>query len=102
MKRLLILRKKQKKNLKLLKKYADLSVKGLKHWELRKNDRDFQVGDELEMIVIDDETKARSVMKTMLTEFFPEINSVITEEWRNVFFGWELETHWSEKFQAFK
>ena len=43
--------------LKLLKKYADLSVKGLKHWELRKNDRDFQVGDELEMIVIDDETK---------------------------------------------
>jgi SSS family solute:Na+ symporter len=30
-----------------------------------------------------------------------EINSVITEEWRNVFFGWELETHWSEKYQAF-
>jgi len=30
-----------------------------------------------------------------------EINSVISEEWRNVFFGWELETHWSEKYQAF-
>ena len=30
-----------------------------------------------------------------------EINSVITEEWRNVFFGWELETHWSDKYQAF-
>ena len=30
-----------------------------------------------------------------------EINSVITEEWRNVFFGWELETHWSDKHQAF-
>ena len=30
-----------------------------------------------------------------------EINSVITEEWRNVFFGWELETHWSVKYQAF-
>jgi len=30
-----------------------------------------------------------------------EINNVITAEWRNVFFDWELETHWSEKFQAF-
>ena len=30
-----------------------------------------------------------------------EINSVITAEWRNVFFDWELKTHWSEKFQAF-
>ena len=30
-----------------------------------------------------------------------EINSVITEEWRNIFFGWELETHWSDKYQAF-
>ena len=30
-----------------------------------------------------------------------EINSVITQEWRNVFFGWELETHWSVKYQAF-
>jgi len=30
-----------------------------------------------------------------------EINSVITEEWRNMFFGWELETHWTEKYQVF-
>jgi len=30
-----------------------------------------------------------------------EINSVISNEWRNVFFGWELETHWSEKYTAF-
>lgn len=30
-----------------------------------------------------------------------EIASVITNEWKNVFFGWELETHWSEKYQAF-
>ena len=30
-----------------------------------------------------------------------EINAVITEEWKNVFFGWELETHWSEKYQVF-
>ena len=29
------------------------------------------------------------------------INSVITEEWRSVFFGWELETHWTDKYQAF-
>lgn len=30
-----------------------------------------------------------------------EITSVISEEWRNVFFGWELDTHWSVKYQAF-
>ena len=30
-----------------------------------------------------------------------EINNVITAEWRNVFFGWELDTHWSAKYQAF-
>lgn len=30
-----------------------------------------------------------------------EINAVISTEWRNVFFGWELNTHWSDKYQAF-
>lgn len=30
-----------------------------------------------------------------------EIAAVITDEWKTVFFGWELETHWSEKYQAF-
>ncbi|MBI9040189.1 sodium:solute symporter family protein [Lutibacter sp.] len=30
-----------------------------------------------------------------------EINAVISNEWRNVFFGWELEPHWSEKYVAF-
>jgi len=30
-----------------------------------------------------------------------EINSVITEEWKNIFFGWELGVHWDEKYQAF-
>jgi Na+/proline symporter len=30
-----------------------------------------------------------------------EITNVITEEWKNVFFGWELDTHWDSKFQAF-
>ena len=30
-----------------------------------------------------------------------EINSVITEEWKNVFFGWELENHWTGKYEAF-
>ena len=30
-----------------------------------------------------------------------QITSVISEEWKNVFFGWELDTHWSEKYQAF-
>jgi len=30
-----------------------------------------------------------------------EIANVITEEWKNIFFGWELGTHWDEKYQAF-
>ena len=30
-----------------------------------------------------------------------EIAAVITEEWKNVFFGWELEDHWTGKFEAF-
>ena len=30
-----------------------------------------------------------------------EINSVISAEWKNVFFGWELGTHWAKEFQAF-
>lgn len=30
-----------------------------------------------------------------------QISAVITDEWKNVFFGWELNTLWSEKYQAF-
>jgi len=30
-----------------------------------------------------------------------EIAAVITEEWKNVFFGWELENHWTGKYEAF-
>ena len=30
-----------------------------------------------------------------------EITSVITEEWKNIFFGWELGTHWDAEYQAF-
>lgn len=30
-----------------------------------------------------------------------QINSIITDEWRNVFFGRELKTHWGVDFQAF-
>ncbi|MCP4977404.1 MAG: Na+:solute symporter [Maribacter sp.] len=30
-----------------------------------------------------------------------EITSVITEEWKNIFFGWDLGIHWDEKYQAF-
>jgi len=30
-----------------------------------------------------------------------QINSVITTEWKNVFFGWEFETQWSDKFETF-
>jgi len=30
-----------------------------------------------------------------------EIAAVITPEWRNMFFSWELEPHWTDKYQAF-
>lgn len=30
-----------------------------------------------------------------------QLDAIITEEWKNVFFGWELQTHWSTKFDAF-
>jgi len=30
-----------------------------------------------------------------------EIAAVITPEWRNLFFSWELEAHWTDKYQAF-
>lgn len=30
-----------------------------------------------------------------------QINSVISAEWKNIWFGWELDKHWDEKYQAF-
>jgi solute:Na+ symporter, SSS family len=30
-----------------------------------------------------------------------QITSVISEEWKNVFFGWELDAQWSSKYQVF-
>jgi hypothetical protein len=30
-----------------------------------------------------------------------QINSVITEEWKNVFFDMELGSHWSGKYEVF-
>ena len=30
-----------------------------------------------------------------------QINSIISEEWKNIFFGLELDTHWSDKYSAF-
>jgi hypothetical protein len=53
-------------DLKTLSRYYDRVVSGDKSFELRKNDRDFQVGDELHLIEIDDdgeETGAHTVVK---------------------------------------
>lgn len=30
-----------------------------------------------------------------------EVTSVLTEEWKNIFFGWELGTHWNPDYHAF-
>ena len=30
-----------------------------------------------------------------------DLSSVIGAEWSNLFFGWELDTHWSDKYQSF-
>ena len=41
-------------NLKILKKYADAVNGNAKHFEVRKNDRNFQIGDVVTFTVIDD------------------------------------------------
>ncbi|UZR95922.1 DUF3850 domain-containing protein [Chondrinema litorale] len=41
----------------ILKKFAKANHKGVKPWELRKNDRNYKVGDFIKFHVIDDETK---------------------------------------------
>ena len=41
--------------LKILKEYAEAKANDLKPFEIRKNDRDFKVGDLVKYIVIDDE-----------------------------------------------
>lgn len=38
---------------------------------------------------------------TLITYTDVQINSIITDEWKNVFFSAELGSHWGEKFQAF-
>ncbi|KJD31184.1 sodium:solute symporter [Tamlana nanhaiensis] len=38
---------------------------------------------------------------TLITFTDIEITSIISEEWKNAFFSWELNTHWSQKYQAF-
>lgn len=43
--------------LKIEKQYAIEKVGGRKMFEIRKNDRDFQVGDLIHYIVVDDETR---------------------------------------------
>jgi Na+/proline symporter len=29
------------------------------------------------------------------------LDAIISDEWKSMFFGWELETHWKEKFDSF-
>lgn len=41
-------------DLKILPKYFDLVKRGIKNFEVRKNDRDFKVGDMLELLEWDD------------------------------------------------
>ncbi|UKM64519.1 Na+:solute symporter [Flavobacteriaceae bacterium GSB9] len=38
---------------------------------------------------------------TFVTYTDIEITSIISEEWKNVFFDWELGTHWSAQYDAF-
>ena len=41
-------------DLKILPRYFDLVKRGIKNFEVRKNDRDFEVGDMLELLEWDD------------------------------------------------
>ncbi|MBD0822814.1 sodium:solute symporter family protein [Aestuariibaculum marinum] len=38
---------------------------------------------------------------TMISFTDIEITSLISEEWKNIFFGWELGPHWSDEYAAF-
>ena len=42
---------------KILEQYANRNHEGKKPWELRKNDRNYKVGDWIRFHIIDDETK---------------------------------------------
>ena len=42
---------------KILEQYANLNNENKKPWELRKNDRNYKVGDWIRFHIIDDETK---------------------------------------------
>lgn len=42
---------------KILEQYANINNEGKKPWELRKNDRNYKVGDWIRFHIIDDETK---------------------------------------------
>lgn len=64
--------------LKLLKEYAEAKKEGLKPFEIRKNDRDFKVGDLVKYNVIEyyreptppNRTLIRESYDTKLTEYF--------------------------------
>ena len=57
-------------NLKILQEYADAKVKGIKPFEIRKNDRDYQVGDLIRYTVIDNNG---NIVKHKLSETMWEI-----------------------------
>lgn len=49
--------------LKILPKYAAAQMGGLKPWELRKNDRDFKVGDIIKFTIIGRDVTYSKVIK---------------------------------------
>lgn len=68
-------------HLKIYNKYFDAVVDGSKTFEIRENDRNFQVGDVLVLIEIDETRKAtgNSIVKevTYLTNFMQRENYVV-------------------------
>ncbi len=64
-------------DLKIKKKFADLHLMGLKPWEIRKNDRDFNVGDTVRFLVINED----------LTLTGQSYNRVITYVFKDQYYG---------------
>ncbi|MDD7913756.1 DUF3850 domain-containing protein, partial [Polaribacter ponticola] len=47
--------------IKILEKYASEHLKGIKPWELRKNDRNYKVGDTIEFEIVDEAGKRNGI-----------------------------------------
>lgn len=59
-------------NLKIKYEFAKLHFIGKKNWELRKNDRDFKVGDTIEFKILEFENSSNWSYERIITNVFDD------------------------------